>query len=92
MANIEDVTDDPWEWHKFWYECDEDSNPYVPEDTESSELLTNELLKASQCKTREEAQLLIQRADNISQKMSGTCYGFEYNNEEHIESFKVTHH
>ena len=54
--------------------------------------LTNALLKASQCKTREEAQLLIQRADNISQKMSGTCYGFEYHNEEHLQRFKVTHH
>ena len=53
--------------------------------------LTNTLLKASLCKSREEAQKLIQKADKISQDMSGTCYGFEYNHEEHIKSHNVTH-
>ena len=53
--------------------------------------LTNSLLKASLCKTREEAQQLIRIADKASQKMSGTCYGFEYNNEEHMKSFEDTH-
>ena len=53
--------------------------------------LTNTLLKASLCKTRKEAQKLILKADKISQDMSGTCYGFEYNHEEHIKSYNVTH-
>ncbi len=53
--------------------------------------LTSSLLDASLCVTREEAQKIMQKADNSSQKVSGTCYGFEYNHEEHMESFKVTH-
>ena len=53
--------------------------------------LPNVLLSASQCKTREQAQKFIQKADKISQDMSGTCYGFEYNHEEHMKSHNVTH-
>lgn len=27
---IQDVTADAWEWHKFWYEVDDNGEPYVP--------------------------------------------------------------
>ena len=54
--------------------------------------LTNVLLKASQCKTREEAQLLIQRADNESMRLSGTPYGFEYDHQQHMESYDHNSH
>ena len=30
--SITDVTEDPWEWFKFWYEVDENDQPYTPED------------------------------------------------------------
>jgi len=26
---IQDVTQDAWEWHKFWYEVDDNGEPYV---------------------------------------------------------------
>ena len=33
---IEDMTDDPWEWYKFWTECNEDGTPYTPQVSEES--------------------------------------------------------
>tara|TARA_B100000900_G_scaffold277733_1_gene237506 strand:- start:246 stop:380 length:135 start_codon:yes stop_codon:yes gene_type:complete len=27
---ITTVTEDAWEWHKFWYEVDEQGEPYMP--------------------------------------------------------------
>jgi len=27
---IVDVTDDPFEWMKFWYEVDDNGEPYMP--------------------------------------------------------------
>ena len=26
---ITTVTDDPWEWHKFWHEVDDNGEPYM---------------------------------------------------------------
>ena len=52
--------------------------------------LTNELLKASLCKTREEAQLLIQKADKESMRLSGTPYGFPMDIVTHPETAPYT--
>ena len=27
---ITDVTEDAWEWHKFWTEVDDNGEPYMP--------------------------------------------------------------
>ena len=41
--------------------------------------LTNSLLQASLCTTREDARKIIKRADQASIKMSGLPYGFPMN-------------
>jgi hypothetical protein len=41
--------------------------------------LTNSLLQASLCNTREEARNIIRKADQASIKLSGLPYGFPMN-------------
>ena len=31
--SITEVTDDPWEWFKFWTEVDENDQPYTPKES-----------------------------------------------------------